>query len=36
MTVLIGSLRLRLRSPAAARWRYHDGMASPAPVEVAG
>jgi hypothetical protein len=35
MTVLTVSLRLRLRSTAAARWRYHGRTPSAAPIEVA-
>jgi hypothetical protein len=30
----MASLRLRLRSAAAARWRYHGGMCDAPPIEV--
>jgi hypothetical protein len=35
MTELMASLRLRLRSAAAARWRYHGRIWSAATIEVA-
>jgi hypothetical protein len=34
MTALTVSLRLRLRSTAAARWRYHGGLRSASTIEV--
>ena len=35
MTMLMASLRLRLRSATAARWRYHGRISDAAAIEAA-